>query len=57
MNRESELSRQLQELTAQEMHFNLQNSHSAVLYPEMLKETVETVNGNLALCPHIHYEH
>ncbi|XP_052806835.1 uncharacterized protein LOC128236056 [Mya arenaria] len=37
MNRESKLPRQLQEWTTQEIHFNLQSSHSAVLYPEMLK--------------------
>ncbi|XP_052804766.1 HAUS augmin-like complex subunit 5 isoform X3 [Mya arenaria] len=37
MNRESELARQLQEWTTQEMHFNLQSSHSAALDPEKLK--------------------
>ncbi|WAR06421.1 HARB1-like protein [Mya arenaria] len=37
MNRESKLMRQLQEWTTQEMHFNLQSSISAALYPEKYK--------------------
>ncbi|WAR06213.1 hypothetical protein MAR_021582 [Mya arenaria] len=42
MNRESELARQLQEWTTQEMHFNLQSSHSAALDPEKLKVKSKT---------------
>ncbi|WAR06212.1 hypothetical protein MAR_021581 [Mya arenaria] len=42
MNRESELARQLHEWTTQEMHFNLQSSHSAALDPEKLKVKSKT---------------